>query len=320
MSVGSKRVIAVGIAVMDKIFGVADIPSAATKVLAGSYTEIGGGPAATASVAIARLGGVAELWARVGEDAVGRRIVEELRDWGVTTWIRAVPGATSSVSSVLVDSTGERLIVSYTDPQLDPDPSWLPLDRLAGADVVLADMRWPRASEVVLRRAREAGIPTVLDTDLAPDDVMQMLLPLSDFAIFSRPALARVTGLDDTVDALRRAKCLTSGLVGVTVGEDGFWWLEGDAERHEPGFAVQALDTLGAGDVFHGAFALEIAEGRDIRDAARFANAASALKCTRLGGRSGIPTRLEVENLLERVAEHGGEIRSSCPIRGAALL
>jgi sulfofructose kinase len=86
-----KRVMAVGIAVMDKIFGVADIPIEATKVFASSYSEIGGGPAATASVAIARLGGTAELWARVGEDAVGRWIVEELREWGVVPHIRAVP-------------------------------------------------------------------------------------------------------------------------------------------------------------------------------------------------------------------------------------
>jgi sulfofructose kinase len=293
-----KRVIAVGIAVMDKIFGVADIPIEATKVFASSFSEIGGGPAATASVAIARLGGAAELWARVGEDAVGRRIVEELRDWGVVPHIRSVPGANSNVSGVLVDSRGERLIVSYTDPQLDPDPSWLPLGRLAGAEAVLVDVRWPQASEAVLRSAREARIPTVLDADLAPDELTRELLSLADYVVFSRPALLRLGKTDDTAEALKRAASVCSGIVGVTAGAEGFWWFEDSVMRHEQGFDVDVVDTLGAGDVFHGAFALAIAEGCDIRQAARFSNAASALKCTRPGGRAGIPLRTEVEALM----------------------
>jgi sulfofructose kinase len=294
----TRHVIAVGIAVMDKIFGVAEIPTEATKVFARSYSEIGGGPAATASVAIARLGGEAELWARVGDDPVGRRIVEELHDWGVRPQVRLVPGADSNVSGVLVDAQGERLIVSYTDPELDPDPSWLPFDRLERADAVLADVRWPRASEAVLRRARDLGISTVLDADLAPDDILRELVPLSDFSIFSHPALTRLTGTDDVGEALRRAQGLCTGHVGVTVGENGCCWLEGGHLCQETGFSITAVDTLGAGDVFHGAFALAVAEGRDIRDAARFANAAAALKCTRSGGRAGIPSRSEVSAFL----------------------
>ena len=292
------RVVAVGIAVLDKIFGVAEIPTQATKVFANSYAEIGGGPAATAAVAIARLGGQAELWARVGDDPVGRRIIEELRDWGVVTQIALIASGASSVSGVLVDDKGERLIVAFADPDLDSDPSWLPLDRINSADAVVADVRWPRATEVALRRAREAGVPSVLDADLAPGDISGLLLPLADYAVFSQPALRALAGTADPAEGLRLVEDRCRGLVGVTIGSEGFLWLEAGELQREPGFKVHVVDTLGAGDVFHGAFALAIAEGRDVRTAARFANAASALKCSRTGGRAGIPAREEVESLL----------------------
>ncbi len=293
-----KRVIAVGVAVMDKIFAIDAMPTEATKVFARSYTEIGGGPAATGAVTIARLGGAAELWARVGDDNVGRRIAEEIAEWGVEPTIHHDPKGRSGVSAIAVDAKGERLIFAFADPHLNTDPSWLPLARLHEADAILCDLRWPRATELVLKRAREIGIPTVLDADLASDDVAKLLVPLPDYAVFSAPALRRLTGIDDPEAGLRAVRLLCRGAVGVTVGRGGFLWLEDDRLLHEPGFAVEAVDTLGAGDVFHGAFALAIAEGHDIRNAGRFANAASALKCTRPGGRAGIPTRSEVDSLL----------------------
>ncbi len=92
----------------------------------------------------------------------------------------------------------------------------------------------------------------------------------------------------------------TSALVGVTLGPGGFLWRDGDQERRQPAPAISVVDTLAAGDVWHGAFALALGEGRDVAAAARFANAAAALKCTRFGGRQGAPSRAEVEALLAR--------------------
>jgi len=175
---------------------------------------------------------------------------------------------------------------------------WLPLERLGSADAVLADVRWPRAAEVALRCARQAGIPSVLDADLAPEDVTRTLLSLPDWAIFSQPALQSFTGTADAADGLLLAEASCSGSVGVTMGSGGFLWRENGALLHEPGFRIDVVDTLGAGDVFHGAFTLAIAEGQSVRAAGRFANAASALKCSKAGGRAGIPSRGEVERLL----------------------
>ena len=292
-----KKVVTVGLAVLDKIFEVPRLPAEPTKVFARSYTEIGGGPAATGAVTVARLGGAAELWTRVGDDSVGRKILEELRGWGVTPNARVQCGALSNVSAVLVDEHGERMLASYTDPNLDPDPSWLPLDELA-ADAVLGDVRWLEGSEATFRRAQALGISTFLDADLAPGDVLNLLLPLADYAVFSQPALARLVGTDDVSAALHEVRGRCSGTVGVTLGAGGFAWLDGSDTRTEPGFPVAVVDTLGAGDVFHGAFALAIAEGSPVAEAARFANAAAGLKCTRTGGRAGIPTRAEVKALL----------------------
>ena len=90
------------------------------------------------------------------------------------------------------------------------------------------------------------------------------------------------------------------GFVAVTDGPNGVSWLEDGALRHMPAFAVKAIDTLGAGDAFHGAFTLALAEGRDLTDALRFASAAAALKCTQFGGAAGAPRRAEVDEFLKR--------------------
>jgi sulfofructose kinase len=293
------RVISVGIAVMDRIFAIDAIPTEPTKVFARSCTEIGGGPAATGAATASHLGGEVELWARVGDDPIGRRIVEELKEWGVVPQVRHVPGGRSGVSSIAVANDGERLIFAFADPALDTDTAWLPMERLASADCVLVDLRWPKASERVLHEAQRKGIPSVLDADLTTDDIARTLVPLAGYAIFSLPALRRFTGQTSPGDGLTAAQSACKGRVGVTLGAEGFLWLDAGRLEHEPGFAVSAIDTLGAGDVFHGAFALAIAEGRDMRQAGRFANAAAALKCTRFGGRAGIPTRKETEALLQ---------------------
>jgi sulfofructose kinase len=292
------RVVCIGVAVLDKIFTVDAIPPERTKVFARSYREIGGGPAATGAVTIARLGGQSTLLARVGDDTTGRRIVEEIAEWGVEPRIRLAPGGRSGVSAVVIEASGERTIFAFADATLDADPNWLPLAVLATADAILADCRWPRGSATVLHEARRLGVTSVLDADLASDDVLPMLAPLADHVVFSRPALARYTQADDPADGLRRARRSCSGVLGVTVGADGFLWLDGEEVRSVPAPQVTPQDTLGAGDVFHGAYALAIAEGRTVEPAAAFANAAAAIKCTRPGGRAGIPTREEVNALL----------------------
>lgn len=292
-------VVCVGMAVWDRILSVPALPSAATKLYATALSETGGGPAATAACAIARLGGAARLVARTGEDATGRAIAAELRDgFGVDTrWLRLLPGARSAVSTVALDPSGERLILAFPGEGLEVAPDWVDWDRaLDGAGCVLADMGWPRAAERALLEARARGVPTVLDADLSPRPEARGLVPLADHAVFSEAGLRALTGETDPRAALTALPLRAT--LGVTLGARGYLWRDPTGWHSSPAPAIAAVDTLGAGDVFHGAFALALAEGRTAAGAARLANAAAALKCTRPGGRQGTPSRTEVETLL----------------------
>jgi sulfofructose kinase len=293
------RVLCLGMSALDAIYRVPAIPSSPTKVLASAFTECGGGMAANASVAVARLGGVAAYWGRVGADDVGIRILRELAGEGVdTTAVRRVPGAASSSDAILVDAHGERLICAYTDPALDPDPSWLPLGSISRFDAVLADVRWPAGAAAVFDAASAAGIPAVFDGDVGPPEALLDLARRATHIVFSEPGLAQATGIAATGKALEQIDGALPGIVGVTLGADGFLWRDGAVERRVPAPRVAAIDTLAAGDVWHGAFTLGLGEKMDVVAAAQFANAAAALKCTRIGGRLGAPTRDEVHGLV----------------------
>ncbi|MXQ13393.1 PfkB family carbohydrate kinase [Microvirga makkahensis] len=293
------RVLCVGVAVLDNMFAIDHFPAEPTKVFAQDFRQVGGGPAANAAVTIARLGGDVSLWARVGDDGIGAGVIAELAQYNVdTSTIRRVPGRRTGVSAVMVDDNGERFIIAFADRELDTDPSWLPSELPRNIDTVLCDVRWPAASEKVLRMALESGIPSVLDADLTNDDAVERLIGLASHAVFSAPALRRLAGTDDIEGGLRAAQSRTKGIVSVTLGADGFAWLEHGEVRRVRAFPIEAVDTLAAGDVFHGAFALALAEGHPTEGAGRFAGAAAALKCTRWGGRAGIPTREELDGFM----------------------
>lgn len=294
-----RRVLCLGAAVLDTIFRVETIPTTPTKVLPLECVQVGAGMASSAAAAIARLGGQARIWARVGDDLAGRQYLDDLAAAGVdVAQVRRVSGRRTAVSTILVDREGQRLVVPFYDPALDPDPSWLPVDEVAGFQAVMVDVRWPAGAERLLLAARKAGVIGVLDGDIAPSGIVERLVPLASHVAFSEPALVALAGTADLAEALRRVAARTRALVGVTAGERGFFWLDGDRLRHAPAPRVAAVDTLAAGDVFHGAFALALAEGMDVAAAGRFACAAASIKCTRFGGRLGAPTRDEVTALV----------------------
>lgn len=289
-------VLCLGMSALDAIYRVAAIPSAPTKILASDYLECGGGMAANASVAVARLGGLSHYWGRLGDDPLGTRILAQLAAEGVdTAGVRRIAGCVSPSAAILVADDGERLVCAYNDPKLDADASWLPLARIAGFSAVLADVRWPAGAAAVLDAARASGIPAVLDGDIGPAEVLEDLAGRATHVAFSEPGLARVAGVQAPGDGLRRMAARVPGIVGVTLGADGYLWWDGRQERRLAAPVVKAVDTLAAGDTWHGAFTLALGEGSGVEAAARFANVAAALKCTRFGGRLGAPTRAEVE-------------------------
>lgn len=284
-------VLCVGALALDTIFRVDELPTTAGKYLPLEAVEVAQAMATAQAATIVRLGGRARLWASCGDDAVGDRLLRELGEAGIDLAVRRVAGARSGFATILVDRAGERIVVPFYDPAIRTPPQALP--RVDDVAAVSVDVRWPDAAEMALRAARDRGIPGVLDLERAPDDVLARLLPLASHVIASEAGAQQLTGMTpEPAAAAISARC--KGFVAVTAGEDGVFWPGG----RQPAFAVEAVDTLAAGDVFHGAFALGLAQGWDEPRAIRFASAAAAIKCTRFGGRLGAPTRQEVEALL----------------------
>jgi sulfofructose kinase len=287
---GKTRVICLGLSALDQVWRVSTFfAGGSQKIRSLEYATIGGGMAATAAVAVARLGGKAEFWGRAGDDAAGREMRHALSAQGVDVeQFRLFEDGQSSVSGVLVDRSGERQIVNFRG-RFPERADWLPLDQVTTASAVLADPRWLAGAVALFKAARSKAIPTILDADVADADVFETLLPLSDHAVFSEPALSGLAGSAED-EVLARIASYGCEVVAVTRGANGVSWRENHTVRHQPAFAVEAVDTTGAGDVFHGAYALSIGAGLAAADAISFAAAAAALKCTRPGGREGIPT------------------------------
>ena len=292
------RIACIGITVMDRIYYVEGLPTEGGKYVANKYREVGGGPAATAAVAAAKLGAKVDFIGRVGDDDTGHSLLQELESSGVSTrYCKRYASARSSQSAIMVDAQGERIIVNYPSPDLTSDADWLEEIDFAQWDVVLADVRWHEGTRKAFTLAREAGVLTVLDGDITPQDITD-LVALSDHAVFSAPGLRRMTGEQDLQLALKKSKTLTNGQVYVTNGSEGCLWLENQTIKQQPGFKVEVVDTTGAGDVFHGAFAYSLAQGEKGIETLRFASAVAALKCTRPGGRAGIPDSAQTRSFL----------------------
>ena len=293
------RLVAVGGICTTTLYRVPAVPGVPGKVLATEAIDVVDGMAVSAACAFVRLGGGATVWGRVGDDPRGAAMAAALAEAGLdVSGVRRVPGGRSSVAVSIIDGRGDRLVVPYHDASLDPSPGWLPLGQIAAADCVHVDTRWPDGAAAALVAAREAGVPGMLDADVAPPEVLDRLVPLASHAVFSDAGLFLLTGIEDVGEALRHVAAghaRQAKHVGASCGADGYAWIEAGTLRRVAAPVVEVVDTLAAGDVFHGALALRLAEGVSIEDAARFAVIAASLKCTRFGGRLGCPDRAEVE-------------------------
>lgn len=291
-------IVCAGIAVIDYAFQLEAFPSPHAKARAKDFAAVVGGCAANAAIAIARLGGRARLSAPLGADAIGDDIVARLQREGVDCSAAfRIDGATSPISAILIDRTGERIIVNHRDARLDAARVADPDRLVADARVVLIDNRFPDFVLPVAEAARRRGLPVLLDGD-KPTHATDALLQISSHIVFSAEGLRATAGCDDLDAALGTVASHTDAFLAVTDGPRDMRWLEGSIVRRLPAFAVEAVDTLGAGDVFHGAFALMLAEGRDIETATRFSAAAAALKCARFGGGAAAPTRTAVNEFM----------------------
>jgi len=295
MSAAVKPVLCVGASAWTTLFRVQTLPQGSAKIIPDEAIQIGDGMSASAGCAIVKLGGCAEFWARVGDDANGRAAIASLSQAGLDcTNVRFVAGVKGSFCTVVIDSAGERIVIPRHDPALPVDTGWLPLARIRAGEfsAVLTEVRWPEGAAAALDAARDVGIPAILDGEVGAPGALEALAQRATHVLYSETGLAKHVGRAAARNQLTRAQALLPGkFLGVTRGADGFYWLADGRVQHAAGIAVAAVDTLGAGDVFHGAYALALAEGMTAPEAARFACVAASLKCEVFGGRIGAPDR-----------------------------
>ncbi len=297
------RVIGLGQASLDLIVTVGGFPAENRKKEVRAFLEQGGGPVATALVSLRRLGLGAAFSGVVSDDYAGERIREGLSEEGVEISALALrPGGESQRAFIIVNSEcGSRTILwkRPTVSALTADevrPEWI-----EGAGFLLLDGLMEDASMRAAELARGTGVPVMLDAG-SPRPGVLGLLPLMDCIVGSEEFSRHFSS--DPEDAVRRISAHGASTVTITLGSRGsVTWHEGRVFR-TPAFSVRAVDTTGAGDVFHGGYIFGLLKGWDLEKTLRFASAFAALKCLEPGGRTGIPN-------LERTLE----FMSSAPTR-----
>jgi sulfofructose kinase len=295
------RILCIGIPVRDLTFRVEAVPERGSKTNAGHFAEICGGNALNAAIAIARLGGRVSFAGPMGDaqETSSHFILERMAQEGIEpTHIVRMPGLATPVSAIMIEPSGERTLTIYRDPRLWnmklPDADQL----LSDCQAVLVESRCATFCTDLCVEARRRVIAVVVGVDRAMA-LTDGLLTAASHLLFASAQLQETAGVADDGEALRHLSRLTPAFLAATRGPRGTIWLNEKGELDEaPAFPVEAIDTLGAGDVFHGAFTFRLSEGGDVREALRFAAAAAALKCTRHGGGLAAPQRSEIEQLL----------------------
>ncbi len=284
---------------LDEVFRVEEFPAPDCKVQAQDFFVVNGGCAANAAVAIARLGAHARLAGPMGgpagEDGNGDRVLAALaREKVDCAGCQRVSGFATALSAIFINARGDRMIVTYRDERVAATMPSDPDRLVANVDAVLADNRYPAFAAPICAAARRRGLPVVLDGD-RPTLENDPLFAIATHVIFSAECLRETTGVADLAEGLARIAQKTGAFLAVSNGPDDIVFLQSGTPHRLPVFRIRAVDTLGAGDAFHGGFVLALAEGRGEVDAMRFGAAVAGIKCTRVGGSAGAPTRAEVE-------------------------
>lgn len=266
----------------------------------------GGGPGATAAVTLACLGTRVRLATPLAEDPAGRLQRDELLAAGVDlSDCPSVAGAATPLAVILVDPRDGSRSILWSRGKLPPLP--VPADPaafLGSADLLYVDGHEPEAAGACAVAARARGLPVVMDAGTCREGSRELAAACTD--VISSTVFAPVlTGRGDPAAALESLRSMGPERVAMTFGADGLLALDADGLFAVPAFDVEAVDTTGAGDVFHAGYAFARVTGRDFAASLRYGAAAAALKCRSWGGRGGLPSRDEIAALLENGSVRG---------------
>ncbi|MFQ5465054.1 MAG: PfkB family carbohydrate kinase [Thermodesulfobacteriota bacterium] len=283
------RVAGLGQCSLDYIASVERFPAEDTKVEADGITIEGGGPVATALVSLARLGVETAFMGRVSDDEAGAEIIKGLTGEGVeTSGLKMLAGGSSQVALIVASrASGTRTIIWKRPTVAALGPDEVDASLITGSVMLLVDGLMAEASMEAARIARGSGVPVMLDAGRLRPGMME-LAAASDFVVASEEFSAAVAPTpQQTLRELAGQNPALSAAT-VTLGPAGSVTAAGGRTFSTPAFEVRAVDTTGAGDVFHGGYIYGILKGWGMEKTLRFASAFAAIKCTRPGGRGGI--------------------------------
>lgn len=293
-------VLCVGHASYDLVFSVPHHPSADEKMFADQLLGCGGGPAANAAVTVARLGFRAAFAGYLGRDLYGQRHLDELHAEGIDDRYIVRGDSPTPVSAILVKPDGQRALINYkgdTRPLTDDAIDFTNVD----ARVLLFDGHEPHVSLSLLQQLGDRQLPTILDAGSLHDGTRALLDKMDYLACSEKFAQQYAGSIEGALSSLAGK----TPAVVITLGERGLVWQRGAESGRLDAPPVQAIDSTGAGDAFHGALAVAIAAGLSWQDTLAFASAAGAHCCTVTGARPGMPNDIQVRTLVARWQRHG---------------
>jgi len=315
-------IVGLGLNATDTVLMVREFPPLGGKERVVNLSRQAGGQMATALVACQRLGLQARYIGKVGGDEAGRFQLQSLREEGVDVkYADVARGAATQFGLIIVDqATGERTVFWDRDKRLAVTPQELKPEAITTASILHLDGCDAAACAQAAKWARKAGMPVVADLDTVYKKVEQ-IFPLIDYLIASANFLPAVTGHNDPFLVLEyMAREYKIRAPGMTLGRDGALVYTEGRFHYSPGFVVETVDTTGAGDIFHGAFAYGLLQGWPIEQMLDFSNAMAGLNCTRVGARGGIATRAEAEQLIATGTRHRNPDYANLPRPGGRRL
>lgn len=288
-------VLCVGVTSFDFYFMVDHHPGPDEKTIADAFLSCGGGPAANAAVTAAKMGLSVAFVGYLGNDVWGDLHIEELKKAGVQTdWIARGNNPTP-ISTVLVKPTGCRSLVNYRMTDVAIEDTDLDLFDIT-PKVILFDGHEPKLSSALIERVHNEDTRTILDAGSVNPGTL-LLYNKVDYLVCSEKFAEEITGYNNMNDALEKLSNQNENVV-ITLGEQGLIWKTKIGQGKLKAYSIVAVDTTGAGDVFHGAFAGCLAMGKDLQEILKYSSAAAAISCTKPGGRTSIPIIKEVENFI----------------------
>ena len=296
------NIICVGSVFLDNIISLESIPKKPIKVKAKRIEKRLGGCAAAASFTVKKLGVQSEFIGRFGDDDVSNFLKSEFNYFNVNyKRSLSIKKSLSSQSYVFQDAKGERLLVAYNEKKILVNKS-LPKFSFSPKKTYLVDVHWIEAACYITKKTHNKKINCIADVDnFKKNKKIEQIVNNASHPIFSETGLFEYTKIKSKIRSLKYLYNKKNKFYGVTLGSKGVYWIDNNVIYHCPAPKIKAIETNGAGDVFHGAFATFIHKKKTIKESVELATATASLKCTKFGGIRSVPNYKLVKQFVKRI-------------------